>query len=317
MGPASQERPARSQNAVGLLFAVAAYGSWGLFPFYFALLDSVSPFEVVAHRVVWSFIFLSLMLTITRGWHGLRGLVSSVKRLALLAAASVAVASNWTIYVYSVSTNQVVESSLGYFINPLVSVCLGVLLLKERLRRTQWLAVSIAAVGVVVIAAAYGAPPWIGLGLAFSFGMYGLFKKLIGAGAIESLTTETAILLPVAIAVLALAETSGSIAFGQEGVGISVLLILLGPITALPLLAFGGAATRVPLSVLGLVQYLTPTAIFILGVTFFDEHIPSGAWLGFAVIWFALVVFSLDALKASRAGRPGQVHVGLDVTEPD
>lgn len=296
---------------------MGAYGSWGLFPFYFALLDSVSPFEVVAHRVVWSFVFLSLILTITRGWRGLRRFVSSAKTLALLAAASVAVATNWTIYVYSVSTNQVVESSLGYFINPLVSVCLGVLLLKERLRRTQWLAVFIAAAGVVVIAAAYGAPPWIGLGLALSFGMYGLLKKVIGAGAIESLTSETAILLPVAIAVLALAETTGSAAFAQEGLGISVLLLLLGPITAVPLLAFGGAATRVPLSVLGLVQYLTPTAIFILGVTFFDEPVPSGAWFGFAVIWCALVVFSIDALRASRARRSEPAQSGLDVTEPD
>lgn len=267
--------------------------------------------------MLWSFVFLSLILTFTRGWRGLRRFVSSAKTLALLAAASVAVATNWTIYVYSVSTDQVVEASLGYFINPLVSVCLGVLLLKERLRRTQWLAVSVAAAGVVTIAAAYGAPPWIGLGLAFSFGMYGLLKKVIGAGAIESLTTETAILLPIAIAVLALAETSGSAAFAQDGLGISVLLLLLGPITAVPLLAFGGAATRVPLSVLGLVQYLTPTAIFILGVTFFDENVPSGAWVGFSVIWFALIVFSIDALRASRAGRPGHVESSLDVTEPD
>jgi chloramphenicol-sensitive protein RarD len=266
---------------------------------------------------VWSFVFLSMILTLTRGWRGLKRFVSSAKTLAWLAGASVAVATNWTIYVYSVSTDQVVEASLGYFINPLVSVCLGVLLLKERLRRTQWLAVSIAAAGVITIAVAYGAPPWIGLGLAFSFGMYGLLKKVIGAGAIESLTTETAILLPVAITVLAVAETSGSAVFAQDGLGISVLLMLLGPITAVPLLAFGGAATRVPLSVLGLVQYLTPTAIFILGVTFFDEKIPSGAWLGFAVIWFALIIFSLDAFRAARASRPVQLQSGLNVTEPD
>lgn len=301
--------------ATGLLFSLLAYGLWGLFPFYFTLLDAVSPVEVVAHRVIWSLVFVAIVLTAVRGWRALRARLAWRPVLVLAVAAAI-LSVNWGVYVYAVSSDQIVEASLGYFINPLVSVALGVVFLGERLRRPQWAAVGIAAVGVTIIAASSGALPWIGLILAFSFGTYGLLKKKVGFGAVESLFIETAALFPIALVILLAFESSMQAAFAQDGWGISLLLVLLGPVTAIPLMAFGAAATRIPLTTLGIVQYLTPSAIFVIGVLVYGEAMSPGRWIGFAVIWVALAAFSIDAVRASRRGRRDAALARLEVTEP-
>jgi len=292
---------------------LTAYVLWGLFPFYFALLDSVSPLEVVAHRVIWSFVLLSIILLLTKSWSQVRDIVRNRRAAATLAAAAVFLAFNWGIYVYSVATNQLVEASLGYFINPLVSVALGVLLIKERLRRLQWVAVGIAGIAVLELTWSYGQVPLIGLGLAFSFGIYGLLKKVVGAKALPALTIETGSLLPVALIYLVSVELLGIASFASTGWEIGILLILLGPVTTLPLLAFGAAATRIPLSTLGLMQYFTPTFIFLVGIFVFGEQMTPSRWVGFSLIWIGLVLFSVDALRAARSGRLSP----LAVAEPD
>ena len=294
-------------------FAGIAYGLWGAFPLYFALLDSVSPVEVVAHRVIWSLVFLLIVIASLRGWASVSSVLRSTRSVALLALAAVAITVNWTTYVYAVSTDQVVESSLGYFINPLVSVALGVVILREKLRGAQWGAVSLATLGVIIIGIGSGATPVIGLTLAFSFGTYGLVKKIAGVDAIPSLTIETAMLFPIAAAVLAVAEINGSAAFVIDGLGITALLVLLGPITAVPLLAYVAAANRLPLSTLGITQYLTPTVLFILGLTVFAESVTVTEWSGFIVIWLALLWFTIDLYRHSR--RPTRAQE-LEVTEP-
>ena len=232
----------------------------------------------------------------------------------MLAVAAAFLAVNWGVYVYAVSSNQIVEASLGYFINPLVSVGLGVVLLRERLRAGQWIAVAVAVAAVAVLAVSYGRLPWISLILACSFGIYGLIKKHVGAGAVESLTIETAVLTPIAIAVMASMAVAGSSALTTGGGWTVLLLILLGPVTAIPLLAFGGAATRIPLSSLGLMQYLTPVLQFLLGVIVFDEAMSAMRWAGFLLVWVSLVIMSVDGLRNARSGR--NAADDLEVIEP-
>ena len=291
-----------------------------MLPLYFAQLDSVSPFEIVAHRVIWSLVLLCIIITATRGWPKLRQALRDRKSVGLLAIASVALSINWLVYVYSVSINELVQASLGYFINPLVSVALGVILLGERLRKVQWFAVGIAVFAVFVLTFSYGAIPWISLILAFSFACYGLIKKFVGYGAVESLTIETAVLSPVAIIYLVTLESSLAAAFVEGGTAISLMLLLLGPITAIPLLAFGAAATRLPLSMLGLLQYITPIVIFTFGVTVFHDSMSTSRWIGFIIVWLALIVFSVDAVRhAKKTGndRRSAIAQSLEVTEPD
>lgn len=290
-----------------------AYGLWGLFPLYFSLFDSVSPVEVVAYRIVWSLAFCVLLLAITRSFGSVRDVMRTPRQLGLLIGAAVAITINWTTYVYSVSTDQVVEAALGYFINPLVTVALGVVVLRERLRSWQWMAISIAAAGVIVIGIGEKAAPWLGLILAFSFGSYGLLKKMAAVNAIPSLTVETAVLLPFAFIVLVFIESAGSAAVISQGWGMGVLLALLGPVTAIPLLAYAAAANRLPLALLGILQYSTPTVIFILGITVFGDTVNTLEWIGFGLIWLALAVFSTDAWRQSRQDNRA---VALEVAEP-
>ena len=259
----------------------------------------MSALEVVAHRIIWTLILLVVVITIARNWKSVKRAMN-LRTLVILLGAAIFISVNWLVYVFAVDTNQVVQASLGYFINPLISVALGVLLLRERLRRLQWLAVGIALVAVGILTVSYGTIPWISLSLAFSFALYGLLKKLAGVGSIQSLAIETAVLAPFALALMAIWEADGRAAFVLDGWQISVLLILLGPITALPLLAFGGAATRIPLSTLGILQYTTPIMQFTIGVYVFDEAMPLSRWIGFLIVWTALVVFSLDAYRHSR-----------------
>ena len=263
---------------------------------------------------MWSLVFCLLLLVVVRGgWRDVGRTLRDRRSLGLLTLASVAIAINWTTYVYSVATDQVVEAALGYFINPLLSVALGVVILRERLNAHQWAAVAIAGFGVVIIGFAEGAVPWIGLILAFSFGSYGLLKKMAGVGAVPGLTVETLVLLPVASIALGYFEVQGSAAVANSGWGMGVLLALLGPVTAIPLMWYAAAANRLPLATLGVLQYSTPTVIFILGITVFGDSVNTGEWIGFTLIWVALAVFSTDALRRSR--RPGRVDT-LEVPEP-
>lgn len=267
---------------------------------------------MVANRVVWSLVFLVILTSATRSWTATLRAARSGRTVGLLAVAAAFLALNWGVYVWAVISNQVVEASLGYFINPLVSVALGVVVLRERLRAAQWAAVAIAVAAVGVLTFSYGRPPWISIVLAVSFGIYGLLKKQVGIGSVPSLTIETAVLAPVALMVMGIFIAQGDSGF-TDGVPLdTVLLILLGLVTALPLLAFGGAATRIPLSTLGLLQYITPVLQFLIGVVIFAEPMSTSRWAGFALVWLALVILSVDGLRRSRSRGSA-----LEVVEPD
>ena len=295
----------------GVLYGVAAYVMWGLFPLYWVLLAPAGAVEVLAHRIAWSVVaVLAILWLLGRrrgaawGQPALRAVLRDRRRLVLLAAAAAVITVNWGTYIWGVSNGHVVETSLGYFINPLVTVLAGVLVLGERLRPAQWAAVGVGAVAVLVLTAGYGRLPWIALTLAFSFGTYGLIKKYVAAGAVESLAVETAVLLVPALGYLMLLEASGRGTFLDHGAGHAALLATGGVVTAVPLLAFGAAANRVPLSVLGLLQYLAPVLQFACGVLVFGEQMPAARWFGFALVWLALAVLSLDGLRAAhRRGR--------------
>lgn len=289
----------RSSHSTGLLLGVIGYLIWGLFPLYFVLLDQVPPIEVVAHRVIWSLIFVIVILVIGRQWRAFTS-AFTLRNITILGSAALFLSVNWLVYVYAVSSNQVVQASLGYFVNPLISVAMGVVILKERLRRAQWIAVGIAVIAVLVLTIAQGALPWIALTLGLSFGTYGLLKKYANIPSIQSLGIETAVLFPIAMGVLMIAVARNEESFVLDGPSITVLLILLGPVTALPLLAFGGAAIRIPLSTLGLLQYITPIGQFLLGILVFQESMSAGRWAGFVLVWLSLVIFSADMVKPTR-----------------
>ena len=287
----------------GTLYGAGAYLLWGLFPLYWPLLQPSSALEVLAHRVLWSLAVVVVLIAVTRRAAQVRAAVRDRRRLAQLALAAVVIAINWGTYIYGVTTERVVETSLGYFVNPIVTVLLAVLVLGERLRPAQWTALGAAFVAVVVLTVENGSPPWIALVLAFSFGTYGLLKKTAGVGAVEGLAIETAVLLPVAAAYVAVLGLTGAGTFGSEGAGHAGLLALSGVITAVPLLMFGAAASRIPLATLGVLQYLAPTMQFLLGVTLFDEPLPVVRLVGFVLVWFAVVLFSVDLVRHSRQVR--------------
>jgi chloramphenicol-sensitive protein RarD len=271
---------------------------WGLFPLYWPLLEPAGAVEILAHRVVWSLVAVALLLVLTG--RSVRNLPRARRPLALLVAAAVLIAVNWGVYIWGVNNGHVVETSLGYFINPLVSVALGVLVLGERLRRLQWVAVAVAAAGVGVLTVAAGRPPWIALTLAFSFGTYGLVKAVVGVGAVEGLVVETAVLAPVAVLFLAISAAGGHGNFTNHGPGHALLLTTAGVVTAVPLLAFAGAAARVPLNRLGLLQYMTPTIQFLIGVLVRHERVTAGRMAGFVVVWAALALFTVDTASHRR-----------------
>jgi chloramphenicol-sensitive protein RarD len=281
-----------------MIFGIAAYVMWGVFPLYFPLLAPSTPVEILAHRILWSLVVVAGLLLVRRRLGTLTGLTR--RQYVLLAVAAVALSGNWLTYVYGVTTGQVVETSLGYFVNPLVTVALGVVVLGERLRRVQWLALGLATVAVVVLTIDYGRLPWIALTLAFSFGLYGLLKKQADVGAVASLGVETLVLAGPAAAYLAWLAGQGQGTFAAEGVGHALLLAALGVVTALPLLCFGAAATRVPLSTLGLLQYIAPTLQFAIGVTVLGEPMPAARLAGFALVWTALIIFTAESLHTAR-----------------
>ena len=282
------------------MFGAAAYLLWGLFPLYWPLLEPSSSLEVLAHRVLWSLVVVVVLLAATRRLASVRAVLADRRRMLQLTAAAVVIAVNWGTYIYGVTHDRVVETSLGYFVNPIVTVLLGVLVLGERLRRAQWFALGLAFVAVVVLTVENGRPPWLALLLAFSFAVYGLLKKTARVGAVEGLAVETAVLLPVAGLYVGVLGVTGAGTFAAEGAGHAVLLALSGLVTAVPLLLFAGAAARVPLTTLGLLQYLAPTMQFALGVTLFDEPLPPVKLLGFVLVWLGLALFTADLVRLHR-----------------
>ncbi len=284
----------------GVWYGVAAYLMWGLFPLYWTLLDPASPLEILAHRIVWSLVFTTAVIAVRRRWSKVRAAVRDRRTLVLLVAAAMLISVNWGTYIYGVNSGQVVETSLGYFVNPLVSVALGVVVFRERLRTVQWVAVGIGLLAVVVLTVDYGRPPFIALTLAFSFGFYGLIKKLVSVGPTEGLAVESAVMTLPALVLLAVLTGQGTAAFGTVSALNTALLMLAGVVTAIPLLFFAAAARRVPLSTLGLLQYLAPLIQFVLGLVVFAEPMPPGRLAGFALVWLALIMLTLDLARNNR-----------------
>ncbi|WP_439954154.1 EamA family transporter RarD [Arthrobacter humicola] len=297
-GPA----PVDKDTTAGILFGIGAYGLWGLLPLYFYVLHPAGAVEIVANRVVWSLLFCVLLITVTRSWRVLAAAFRDRTVVWPLSVAAALIAVNWLTYTYGVTTGQAVEASLGYFINPLVSVLLGVFVLKEKLRPLQWAAVGIGFVAVGVLTVSYGKLPWIALTLALSFGLYGFVKKRVGprAEAITSLTVETIVLAPVAAATMIFLAVSGSATLAANGAGHFWLLVASGVITAVPLLFFGASARRLPMTTIGLLQYFAPVLQFIVALVVFKETMTPDRWAGFGVVWLALLVLTVDMLHTAR-----------------
>jgi chloramphenicol-sensitive protein RarD len=286
-----------------VLAAVGAYTLWGLVPLYWPLLEPASPLEILAHRVVWTLVFVVGLLFATRGWGQVGAALAQPRTRGLLALAAVLVTTNWGVFIWAVTNGQVLQSSLGYFINPLVSVLLGVLVLGERLRPPQWAAVALGAAGVVVVTIGYGGLPWVSLALALSFGLYGLVKKRADVEAVPSLAIETGFAAPVAAGYLVVLAATGTGTSGSQGLGHALLLVGAGVVTAVPLLLFGAAAIRIPLSTLGILQYIGPILQFVLALTVFDDPMDATRWAGFLLVWVALAVFTADALRQAAKVR--------------
>ena len=284
----------------GVALGAAAYLMWGLFPLYFPLLEPAGSLEMLAHRVVWSTLTVGVLVLLLRLRSTLGAVLRDRRTVVLLCLAAVAISVNWGAYIYGVTSDRVVETALGYFINPLVTVLMGVVLLKERLRPLQWGALGVAGIAVVVLTLAYGRPPWVAIVLALSFACYGLAKKTASVGAVESLAVETAVLAPLALGFLLLIGMAGTAEVGQHGTGHALLFTTTGIVTAVPLICFGAAATRVSLTTIGLLQYLAPVLQFLLGVLWFREEMPAARWVGFVLVWIALVVFTVEALTHRR-----------------
>ncbi|TAP45250.1 EamA family transporter RarD [Arthrobacter sp. S39] len=300
--PAPGLKAVDKETTAGIAFGVGAYGLWGLLPLYFFALQPAGAVEIVANRVVWSLIFCALLITVTRSWRAIAGAFRDRSVFATLAIAAVLIAINWLTYTYGVTTGQAVEASLGYFINPLVSVLLGVFVLKERLRPLQWAAVGIGFIAVGVLTVSYGKLPWIALTLAVSFGLYGFVKKRVGpkVDAVTSLSVETMVLAPLAAATMVWLGVSGVATLTSQGAGHFWLLLASGVITAVPLLFFGASARRLPMTTIGLLQYFAPVLQFVVALLVFQEAMTLDRWIGFGVVWLALLVLTVDMLRTTR-----------------
>jgi chloramphenicol-sensitive protein RarD len=284
----------------GVLQASAAYVCWGLFPLYFKALAAVPPLELLAHRVLWSMAFVALLLAARHGWRWLQPALRDARVLRAFACSSLLISANWFLYIWAVVNDRIVEASLGYFINPLVNVLLAAFVLHERLRRGQWAAVALAAAGVAWLTWQAGALPWIALLLACSFAGYGLLRKTAPLGALEGLAMETLMLGPLALALLGALWATGRAAFAEAGPGTLALLAAAGPITAIPLLLFAAGARRIPFSLLGLLQYIGPTLQLLVGVAVFHEPFAAARAAGFAAIWAALALYTLEGWWQGR-----------------
>jgi chloramphenicol-sensitive protein RarD len=284
----------------GILNGIAAYALWGFFPIYWKLLHQVPALQVIGHRISWSFILLVLFIVLTKQWQSFRSAALTTKTIGIYSIAGILLTINWLVYVWGVNSGFIVETSLGYFINPLLSVLLGVIFLRERLRTAQWVPVIIAAIGVIYLTAVYGRLPWNALSLAFSFGFYGFVKKLAPLGSLYGLTLETGIVFPIALIYLVFVGMSGIGAFLQQSVLTDLLLIGAGVVTTIPLLMFASAAKQIPLTVIGLLQYIAPTIQFLIGVFIYDEPFDQSHFIGFGIVWVALVIFWVENFLANR-----------------
>jgi chloramphenicol-sensitive protein RarD len=288
-----------SKNKLGLLFGVSAYSLWGAFPLYWPLLEPANPLEIVSHRAVWTLVFCFIVLAATKA---LKSTLVTLKRPTVavkLFLSSLLISINWLVYIWATNNEHVVEASLGYYINPLIIIGFGVIFLKEKMRPLQWAAVSIATLGVLVLTFDYGRLPWIALALAVSWGSYGLIKKQLGLGALEGLAIETFISSFFYLAYLLYIGNQGTGQFGQSW-GLTALLISAGAVTAIPLLLFNGSTNRLPFTTIGLLQYITPTLQFSIGVWVLNEDMPTARWVGFLIIWAALVALAIDLIRSSR-----------------
>jgi chloramphenicol-sensitive protein RarD len=298
---------AESRSRCGIFFAIAAYGSWGFFPLYFKTLTGVAPLEVLAHRAIWSFVMLAVLVAALGRWGELRRELRCPKLLLMLTISSLLIGANWLVFVYAVVTNQVLQSSIGYFVNPLVNVLLGVVFLRERLLPWQMVSIGLAAVGVLILVVVAGQTPWIALTLAVTFALYGLMRKIMPVDGMVSLTVETLILTPLALAYVGYCGATGELT--GKGGSLLGLLMLSGPLTTVPLLFFGAAARRLRLSTMGILQYLTPSLQFLSALVIFREPFSTTQLVSFACVWTAIAVYTADSFRAARQAR-------LDVIEP-
>ena len=289
----------------GLSYAIGAYALWGVLPIYFIALEPTGPFEIVAWRVLFSLVFCALLIAVTRAWRPFAILIRDRRVVLTMGLAGLLIFVNWQTYVYAALNGQVVEAALGYFINPIVTVLLGVIVLRERLNATQWVAMGISVVAVIVLAVGYGQLPWIALVLAFSFGFYGLIKKRVGSrvDAVSGLTLETAWLAPLAVVQLVFVGMTTGLTIGTAGAWHTVLLVSAGAVTAVPLLLFAAASRRLPLIYMGFIQYFAPFIQFLVGVFVLQEPMPPERWIGFGLVWLALIVLTFDLLRGVRASR--------------
>jgi chloramphenicol-sensitive protein RarD len=296
----SEDHDGRRRRGIG--YGIAAYGLWGAVPIFWPLVKQAGALEILAHRIIWSLVICVILLltVVPRGWWARIG---TRRHLSMLVAAACVVSLNWGTYIWAVNHGHVVETSLGYYINPILSILVGVIFLRERMHALQWLCVGLAALAVMILTLDYGRLPWIALTLATSFATYGVIKKQLNAGAVDTLTAESAILTPLALGYLIYLQLTGTLTFGHLGWGHSLLLMAAGIVTVIPLLCFAAAATRLPLSTLGLLQYIAPTLQFLLGVLYFGEHMSAARWIGFALVWLALVILTADGIRRARSNR--------------
>ena len=289
----------------GTLYGAGAYAIWGVFPLYFHLLAPAGAWEILAHRILWTLVFCGTVLAARRDFSWCRSVFANPRMLGAVTLAGVLLAVNWTIYVAAVMAHHVTEASLGYFLNPIVTVAIGVVVLREKLRSLQWLAVAIGLTAGIYLTVDFGRPPWIAFGLALSFALYGLMKKRLGTTltAFQSLTSETAVLVPVAIAILVWVEVSGQTTLAVDSPVHPLLMASTGLVTAAPLLLFAGAARRVPLVTIGLLQFITPVLQLLCGVLLLGETMSASRWVGFGIVWIALLVLTVDSVRSVRTRR--------------
>jgi chloramphenicol-sensitive protein RarD len=285
----------------GIWYAIGAYASWGLFPLYWKLLQHVPALQLIGHRIVWSFLALIVVILCIRQWTGFRSTVFAWNVFRVYSLAAVLIGINWLTYVWAVNAGHIIETSLGYFINPLLSVSMGVLFLHEHLRPRQWISIGLAVTGVLFLAIVHGSIPWIALTLAFSFAFYGLVKKTAPLGSLYGLTLETGILLLPALFYLFISDVNGTGAFLHTGTTADILLAGAGIVTTIPLLMFASAARRIPLSLIGILQYIAPTLQFLIGVLIFHESFTFIQFIGYAIVWLALILFGMESFFAYRA----------------
>ncbi|AWI04686.1 EamA family transporter RarD [Clostridium drakei] len=290
----------RNEKTVGVIYAVAAYTLWGVLTIYWKLINGVFPIEILSNRIVWAFVFTIAIVAVTKQWEELKRIVKDKKQMLYIFIASILIAFNWGLYIWAVNSNKIIDASLGYYINPLVAVALGVVVFKEKLSLWQGIAISTAFFGVIIKTLQYGKIPWVSLGLAISFGLYGAMKKFVKANSIVGLTLETTMITPIAAIYIASRQFSGLGAFGRESTVVILLLIGSGVVTAVPLLLFASAARRLPLSVIGFTQYISPTISLFIGIFMYHEGFTSIDMISFVFIWSALVMYSLSQISLNK-----------------